>query len=107
MSDRISMRGREWLGVVLRVAAAVAVTLACWFGAANAFLTAILEIHPWAGRVERPSLVVACWVLTVVALMAPAVAWRFLVPATRWWGALVLALIALVVLALGAAVVVR
>ncbi|WP_199509237.1 hypothetical protein [Nucisporomicrobium flavum] len=107
MSDRISMRGRDWLSAVLRVTAAVAVTLACWFGAANAFLAAILQIHPWAGEAERRELVVVYLLLTVVALMAPAVAWRFLVPATRWWSAAVLAVIALVALGLGVAVVVR
>ncbi|WP_412737751.1 hypothetical protein [Krasilnikovia sp. MM14-A1259] len=81
--------GYAWrvLGLLLRVLGSLAATVLCWIGAAGSFIAAVWAIHPWPGDHREPALAVAYVLLLVLLIVAPSVAWRFLLPGTRWWSA--------------------
>jgi hypothetical protein len=74
------------VGTLVRWAAALVLA---WIGSLRAFGTRVLANwadQPWPGQRRDTAWTAIYLALTVVLLIVPAVAWRFLLPRYRWWG---------------------
>ncbi|MCU7723453.1 hypothetical protein ODJ79_06995 [Actinoplanes sp. KI2] len=80
--------------LVVRVVVALVLAYLGALFAFGGYLAMMWQIHPWPGGHRSTPGAVTFGLLMAALVVAPMVAWWFLVPRARWWGIPVTALCA-------------